>query len=196
MELANVLKHAFDGASVHPNLRAGHINHPVLGNSVARIQIPHDALIHGEGAVTYFDREEHVLSLGVGTAVTTTSAFQEQQVRLWLGMASEIQRMTGSELRSAVEPKYEVLVQNVQDVGVPAADGRHGDDVPLDQLDAILWRKYAGGGHLVVLLDADTPSGRGGRSIHAPISAALTPTVNPVRSGLLCDGAQLPSVSG
>jgi len=53
------------------------------------------------------------------------------------------------------------LRQAIGHAGVQAADRRHVDDLPLDQLDARIERQDAGLGHAAVALDVEAMAGRG-----------------------------------
>jgi hypothetical protein len=55
---------------------------------------------------------------------------------------------------------------------MPASDGRHLDDLALDQLDALPGAQNAGLGHPVILVDRETPPGQGHEHVRTSIPCA------------------------
>jgi hypothetical protein len=112
----------------------------------------------GQRAVGDLDHQERVLGPGVAFLVRRRTVAQDRQVGLGLGVVGEgdgaLHPHGGAIAQACDQELGEVAHERL----VATADGRHLDDLALDQLDAIVFAEDAHLDHPVVLRPRETSS--------------------------------------
>src|SRR4051794_10704024 len=145
---------------------ADEVDDPRLGHTVPGVEGELGTSVVGERTVGDLDQQQHVGDSRVARTIEVRARAQEHQVGLRFVAAVEPEGALDTHMHLTVgERARDGAAQEICDAVVLAADRGHVDDLPLDQLDAILGAEYSGRGHVVVVVDVEPVRFRRGRPV-------------------------------
>src|SRR5579875_3092912 len=139
------------GLPRHGQGAAVQVNQPDLWDGVAGIERQLDRAIDLAGALGNLHQQEDVGRPGVPSRVEVCPRDQEHQVRLGLVLLVKLKRVLDTHLRIAPKGANEKVGQAYDAGGVAASDGGHLDDLPGDELEAVILGEDASLDHLLEL---------------------------------------------
>src|SRR5882724_13001339 len=88
--------------------------------------------------------------------VIVARGFEQHQIRLWLRVFVKLHGVLHGDKPLAFAEIGEEAVEAFRHAPVKWSDGRHINDLSVEQFHARVWPKHAGLGHAVVFLHAET----------------------------------------
>lgn len=135
------------------------INQPRLFDAMPSIQRQLRFSIIFRGGIRNFHDEKHVVRLGMARCVEVWTRPQYREIRLRLGVRAEMDRILDTEDDLVCGFQRQKEFQEAFDHrGTETSDRGHLNDLPFDQLDAVVFAENAGPGHLVVFGRCEFPS--------------------------------------
>ena len=140
---------------VHVRHARAKIQNPDLGNAGARVEGHLDFAIVLRRRVGYLNDQEHVPWAGMRTLVIVWTGLQQREVRLRLGVFTQVKRVLDIDNGLLTDRGREPSDQSSDTSGVPTPDRRHLDDLSGKQLDPVTVTEDAGFGHLMEFVHAE-----------------------------------------
>jgi hypothetical protein len=119
----------------------GRVDHPDLGNIVRRIERHPHAEVECQARVCHLDDQHDVGRPRVGRAVEILPRLEDPDVGLRLAHIIEGEGILHPEQCDSSDARLEKLRDRTHERCVHAADGRHVDDLSVDQFDPVLGRE-------------------------------------------------------
>jgi len=140
-------------------IASSEIHEPHFGDARRRVQRHFDVTIVLEGSVRDLDHEQDVLRLGVGRAIGVCARHQQSHVGLGLGVFPEPDWVLHRDERATCDEAGQQAGQRPDAARMSRPDRAHLDDLPVEQLHAVVLMEHARPAHPVVLVDGEAACG-------------------------------------